>query len=174
MNRSIVHGDRTRPLVRQAEWEQNLIDESWYERPEGIPVSISAGGIVVRRDGDRIYIALAQERILDAYVLPKGGVDPGETVEQAAAREIEEEVGISDLKLIAPLGTKERLTFHKTDWNITHYFLYTTEQVEATPTDTGSHDSMTWASLEDIPEVFWPEQRDLIRESEVLIEKAFD
>lgn len=151
-----------------------MIDESWYERPEGLPVSISAGGIVVRRDGDRLYVALAQERILGAYVLPKGGVDPGETVEEAAAREIEEEVGISELTLIAPLGKKERLTFHKTDWKITNYFLYTTEQVEATPTDTGSHDAMTWAPMDDMSEVFWPEQRDLIRESAGLMQGAFD
>ena len=111
-----------------------MIDETWFHRPDGVPESIAAGGIVARCDGDRVLIALAQERILDDYVLPKGHVDSGETIEQAAAREIEEEVGISDLTLVESLGTKERLSYDKTEWKTTHYFLYTTEQIEATST----------------------------------------
>ncbi len=41
------------------------------------------------------------------WVFPKGGIEEGETPEQAAAREIEEEVGLSDLALVAPLGFTE-------------------------------------------------------------------
>lgn len=149
-----------------------MIDETWFHRPDGVPESIAAGGIVARRDGDRILIALAQERILDDYVLPKGHVDPGETIEQAAAREIEEEVGISDLTLVESLGTKERLSYDKTEWKTTHYFLYTTEQIEATPTDGDQHDAMAWFPLDELPDVFWPEQRELIRESRGRIRSA--
>lgn len=150
-----------------------MIDGTWYERPADVPEGVSAGGIVVRRESDRVYVALAQERLLGAYVLPKGGVDPGESIEQAAAREIEEEVGITDLTMVANLGTKERLTLRKTAWKVTHYFLYTTEQSEATPTDTERHEAMTWAPIEDVGKVFWPEQRDLIRESMSAIQHAF-
>jgi 8-oxo-dGTP pyrophosphatase MutT (NUDIX family) len=149
-----------------------VIDEAWFHRPDGVPESIAAGGIVARRDGARILIALAQERILDDYVLPKGHVDPGETIEQAAAREIEEEVGISDLTLVESLGTKERLSYDKTEWKTTHYFLYTTEQIEATPTDGDQHDAMAWFPLDELPDVFWPEQRELIRESRGRIRSA--
>ncbi len=151
-----------------------MIDESWYQRPDGVPEDVSAGGIVVRRDGNHVYVALAQERLLGAHVLPKGGVEPGETYEQAAAREIEEEVGITDLTMVTTLGTKERLSLYKSAWKVTHYFLYTTEQVDATPTDNEAHDAMIWHPVDDTREIFWPEQRDLIRESRGLIDRAFD
>lgn len=150
-----------------------MIDDTWFQRPEGVRESVAAGGIVARREGADILIALAQERILDDYVLPKGHVDPGETIEQAAAREIEEEVGISDLLLVGSLGTKERLSYDKTEWKISHYFLYTTDQIEATPTDRDQHDAMAWFPLKDLPKVFWPEQRELLMENRDRIVSTF-
>ena len=124
-----------------------MVDETWYERPEDVPEDISAGGIVVRREEDRVYVALA--------------------------REIEEEVGITDLTMVAPLGTKERLSLYRTAWKVTHYFLYITEQIEATPVDLERHDAMTWVPIDDLQKVFWPEQRDLIRDSIGAIQRAF-
>ncbi len=41
------------------------------------------------------------------WVFPKGGVEPDEEPEEAARREIEEEVGLSGLSLLAPLGETE-------------------------------------------------------------------
>jgi len=43
-----------------------------------------------------------------SWSLPKGHIDPGESALAAAKREIYEESGIRDLKLIRELGTYER------------------------------------------------------------------
>ncbi len=138
------------------------VDESWYLKPEGVPERTSAGGIVARvRDG-RIYIALTREKGLSAYVIPKGGVEPGETLIEAARREIWEEAGLSRLELIEKLGVRERLDVHKERWIVAHYFLFTTDQEFEEPADRANHYDPGWFPLDDLPELFWPEQRELV------------
>jgi 8-oxo-dGTP diphosphatase len=51
----------------------------------------AAGGVVVRDDG---RIAVVHRPRYDDWSLPKGKLDPGETWEQAALREVEEETGV--------------------------------------------------------------------------------
>lgn len=139
-----------------------MIDDSWYKRPEGVDESIAAGGVVVRVERDRIYVAAAVEKGFDTYVLPKGHVDPGEDVEAAARREIAEEVGVQSMTLIDDLGTWERLDFGKTEWKITHYYLYLTQERDVKPLEADVHTEMKWLSLEETETLFWPEQRQLI------------
>ena len=50
----------------------------------------AAGGVVVR-DGE---VALVHRPRYDDWTLPKGKLDPGESFEQAAVREVEEETGL--------------------------------------------------------------------------------
>ncbi|MES2460448.1 MAG: NUDIX domain-containing protein [Armatimonadota bacterium] len=148
-----------------------MIDESWYVRPQsGIRERISAGGVICRVENDQILAALTTERGLDAYILPKGGVKKKETLEQAAVREIEEEAGLTDLHLLASLGTRERLDYLKTKWITTHYFLYATEQIRGIPTDPNHAYEVRWFPLDHLPEMFWPEQRTLIEANRDLIE----
>lgn len=64
----------------------------------------SAGGVLVR-DG-QVAVIVPRRRAPDGrqvLALPKGHIDPGETPEQAAAREVREEAGVEG-ELIAKLG----------------------------------------------------------------------
>ena len=143
-----------------------MIDESWYTRPEGVPDRTSAGGVVVRREEDRILIALVGgEGARAGYILPKGGLEPGETLVEAARREIEEEAGLSQLVFLRELGTLERLNWARTCWTTVHYFLFSTEQVEGKPTDADYDYRLEWFPLDALPDLFWPEQRRLIEEN---------
>lgn len=66
----------------------------------------SAGAIILREVKGKLKIALAQHaRITKSWVLPKGHVEDGESIEQAALREVYEETGLDNVQLITFLGT---------------------------------------------------------------------
>jgi 8-oxo-dGTP pyrophosphatase MutT (NUDIX family) len=55
----------------------------------------AAGGVVSRRgDGGRPEVLLVHRPRYDDWGFPKGKLEPGETHEQAAVREVEEETGL--------------------------------------------------------------------------------
>lgn len=55
---------------------------------------VSAGGVAYRETAGGIEVALIRTAEGDRWQLPKGMIDPGETPEQAALREVSEEAGI--------------------------------------------------------------------------------
>lgn len=148
-----------------------LIDKSWYVKTKGILEHTSAGGVIVRLEDKKINIAFVKEKGLSNYVLPKGRVEKGETLEEAALREIKEEAGLTDLKLIGKLGARERLDFEKDFWKITHYFLFITEQKDGIPTDPNHKYGVFWFPLDKLPPIFWPEQKELIVENRSKIKR---
>ena len=139
-----------------------VIDESWYARVDDLVERISAGGVVLRIDRGNLYVALVHEKGCAGYVLPKGGVEAGESLAAGALREIEEESGLTALVLLDELAVLERMSEKKDYWSINHYFLYVTEQVSGTILDTEHHDEMIWAPLAALPEMFWPDERKLL------------
>lgn len=53
-----------------------------------------SGAVVWRPSDDGIEVLLVHRRRHDDWALPKGGADPGESDEQCAVREVEEETGL--------------------------------------------------------------------------------
>jgi len=87
----------------------------------------SAGGIVVRYESGQPWLVVGsrrRERDGRTWTLPKGTPDPGESREQTAVREVEEETGLS-VRITGPLDSIEYwfvqsgTRIHKT----VHYFL---------------------------------------------------
>ncbi|MBX7109123.1 MAG: NUDIX domain-containing protein [Chitinophagales bacterium] len=75
----------------------------------------AAGGVVFNEDGRLLMIYRRGK-----WDLPKGKLDEGETIKHAAIREIEEETGVSALKIIRPvkfLFNKQPCTYHTYDLN---------------------------------------------------------
>jgi len=67
-----------------------------------------AGAIVFRERNDEVlYLVVSSSDGLN-WVLPKGHIDPGESPEIAALRELEEEAGIVG-EIVAPLSTRDFL-----------------------------------------------------------------
>jgi 8-oxo-dGTP pyrophosphatase MutT (NUDIX family) len=98
----------------------------------------SAGGIILNPLNE---VAVVSQRG-DSWSLPKGHVDPGETPQQAAEREVAEETGITQLAFIRELGSYERYRIGKdgkgedaSELKRIHMFLFKTLQQALAPTD---------------------------------------
>jgi len=65
-----------------------------------------AGGVVVRGDADRRVLLVRAKPAPHDWVLPKGHIEPGETPEQTARREVQEEAGV-DAEPLRRAGTLE-------------------------------------------------------------------
>ncbi len=64
---------------------------------------VPAASIAVFRDGKVLLARRARPRL---WSLPGGRIEPGETAEQAALRELREEVGV-EAEIVAPAGERE-------------------------------------------------------------------
>ncbi len=71
---------------------------------------VSAGGVVYRRVATGIEFLICKDAGYHRWVLPKGLIGKGETPEQAAQREVQEETGIS-ARLLEPLGEPEKYVY---------------------------------------------------------------
>jgi 8-oxo-dGTP pyrophosphatase MutT (NUDIX family) len=71
---------------------------------------VSAGGVVYRKTGDTIEVLICKDAGYHKWVLPKGLVGKGEALEQAALREVREEVGVT-ARVIASLGEPEKYIY---------------------------------------------------------------
>ncbi len=116
---------------------------------------VSAGGVVYRREDDGIDFALAARRTRKgqlAWGLAKGAIEPGESVEEAAAREVLEETGLevaveSDLGDIRYFYVWEGVRIRKR----VHFFL-----MRVTGGDVSRHDA-------EMEEVRWFPMRTAIK-----------
>jgi putative (di)nucleoside polyphosphate hydrolase len=67
-----------------------------------LPYRPAAGVMLLNREG-KVFVAQRIDSTLEAWQMPQGGLDEGETPEEGALRELEEETGIprSQVEIIA-------------------------------------------------------------------------
>ncbi|OFX31502.1 MAG: hypothetical protein A2Z07_07915 [Armatimonadetes bacterium RBG_16_67_12] len=86
----------------------------------------SAGGVVFRRAGDQVEVLVLQHEG-GKWMLPKGTIESGETPEAVALREVREETGVSNVRVVTDLGQERYSFFWRTEDTFydktVHYFL---------------------------------------------------
>ncbi|HKP87272.1 MAG TPA: NUDIX hydrolase [Blastocatellia bacterium] len=110
---------------------------------------VAAGGVVVDREG-ALRVLLVHRPKYDDWSFPKGKLDPGETVEGAALREVREETGLGCriIQRLPSLRYSYRDRRGSLRPKVVHYFLM--ERVEGTPTaNVNEVDAVEWVEAEE-------------------------
>lgn len=64
---------------------------------------VSSGGVIYRKEGERVFIALIRRGNGRIWCLPKGIVEESEDLEKTATREVKEETGL-DGRIVDKIG----------------------------------------------------------------------
>lgn len=158
---------------------QNKIQKAFLYHPnekeilkkikEKIPVQKAGGGLVYNSKGEVLFIFRNGK-----WDLPKGGIEKNEIIEDTAIREVEEETGVTGLKI----ERKLQKTYHifkrngKYKLKITHWFEMRTDfEGEVVGQLEEGIEKVVWLMKEQIPEALensYENIRLLIEESNVL------
>lgn len=111
----------------------------------------SAGGVVMNQMGQILIVSQPRK----TWSLPKGHIEPDETVMAAARREIYEESGISELVYVKDLGSYERFKLGKfgdddiKELKTLTFFQFTTPQMILNPIDK-KHAEARWVGPDEV------------------------
>jgi 8-oxo-dGTP pyrophosphatase MutT (NUDIX family) len=108
----------------------------------------AAGGIITNKNNETLMIFRREK-----WDLPKGKIESGETIQTAAEREIEEETGVCNLKLLKNLKRTYHVYEEKGEeiFKITHWFHFSIED----------NPILTPQVEEDITEIKWFSKEEL-------------
>ena len=107
----------------------------------------AAGGLIVRRgkaaDGEPEVLLIFRR---GAWDLPKGKLDPGETIEECAVREVQEEVGIGTLRVLGAAGTTVHGYPEDGQYLVktTHWYFMQTPERDFTPEEREGIEEVAW------------------------------
>lgn len=137
---------------------------------------VSAGGVAFRQDGEILQTVIVSVKPSLRWQLPKGIVDPGETPEITAVREVREEAGV-ETELIRLIDTVEywyqrvqygkRIRFHK----FVHFYL-----LRYTSGDVSEHDheiaESRWVTFEEAVKILvFKSERGVVEKAQGIIQK---
>src|SRR6266498_4905159 len=131
---------------------------------------VSAGGVAFRRDKSKLQIAIVSVKPSLRWQLPKGIVDPGETPEITAVREVREEAGV-ETDLLELIETVEywyqrvqygkRIRYHK----YVHFYLLSYKSGEVSDHDHEVAESR-WVSFDEAIEMLaFKSERDVVEKA---------
>jgi 8-oxo-dGTP diphosphatase len=125
----------------------------------------AAGGVVRRQVGEAPAsdeIVLVHRPRYDDWSLPKGKLEPGETFETAARREVEEETGLRCAlgRELSPVEYRDRKGRPK----LVRYWLMDAAEAEQPFTPNAEVDRLSWCSPEDALHLLsYEHDRELVR-----------
>ncbi len=156
LNWSVSNLDRVKTSLDKNEGKNFVLvgddpHSMFQEFRDGFTVIEAAGGLVKNSRGERLLIFRH-----DTWDLPKGKIDPGETTEEAALREVREECGISSLELGRQLQTTYHIYEEKGTQilKVTYWYRMYSDEKTLTPQVEEGITELAWIPEDDMDEIF--------------------
>jgi 8-oxo-dGTP pyrophosphatase MutT (NUDIX family) len=139
----------------------------------------SAGGVVFRRSAaarpqDDVRILLLQHET-GKWMLPKGTIEAGETPEAVARREVAEETGIRNVRIVSDLGEERYTFFWKAedtyyDKTVHYYLMEFLGGEEASPQREEGFVRCEWVTLDEaLDRIKYKETRQVVRRAQAAL-----
>jgi len=140
-------------VFAQIESLQGKSPEEAVKGKNDLPLETLSGGAVYRLISGRYQIALLLDAF-DRWTLPKGHAEANETAEETALREVKEELGLEDLKIVTKLGEREYVA-HEPDKGairrkVIDFLIAATGQTELKIEKSGGIKDGRWFNLDEI------------------------
>jgi 8-oxo-dGTP pyrophosphatase MutT (NUDIX family) len=122
-------------------------------KPGRVKHERSAGGLVLRHERSTYSGLLIGRSTPRIWSLPKGHIEPNESIEAAALREVQEETGVEATIIVKLSDIRYWFYANKLKHSkIVHFFLM--RYVKGTPTpQEGEVDEVIWVKLDQMPEM---------------------
>lgn len=143
--------------------------------PSALPYRPCVGICLLSRD-DRVFVGRRIDTTAEAWQMPQGGIDPGEDPETALVREVAEEIGTRNWRILARSSDwltydlpehligkvwKGRYRGQRQLWFAAR-FLGEDAEIDLTAHDP-EFESWKWVEMESLPDIIVPFKRDLYR-----------
>ncbi len=129
------------------------------------PIEVEVGAVVFLKGLEETKFALILDRF-GFWTFPKGKIDPGESAEESAVREVREELGIGHLLIHGNLGEVE----YPVHWGLRRrqvaYFLCSTMDVNLKIGPSESHRKAKWFRSAEVREL------NCYKETKTVLERA--
>lgn len=131
-------------------------------------------GVMLLNDANKVFVAKRIDMRSEAWQMPQGGIDEGETPEQAAMREMLEEIGTDNAEIIAensgwlnydlpehlvPKLWDGQFRGQKQKWFALRY--RGTDADINIDTETPEFSEWKWADMRSLPDIIVPFKREL-------------
>ena len=154
------------PQVQEVTLFHTDVEELWEGFRSHYRIVEAAGGLVRNFAGQWLLIFRRGH-----WDLPKGKLDPGETKEEAAIREVQEETGLQSLTLGNPLPT----TYHtykdkkgRRVLKVTYWFVMDTPETTLIPQEEEDIEAAVWLSKQQ----FFAEERVVYGNIKTILERG--
>lgn len=122
---------------------------------EKLPVELKVGGVVYRKDPHGYYFALVHD-VFGYWTLAKGSIEGAEAPKDGVRRELEEELGISNMDVGEKLGVNEYVAHDPEKGPVrrrVEYFLVETSDEKLTLGPSGGLTKAQWFSLDELANI---------------------
>ena len=120
----------------------------------------AAGGLVFNKEKELLAIFRRGH-----WDLPKGKIEKGETLKEAAVREVQEETGIQNIKLKKKIGVTYHTFSNKKDkrvLKVSHWYKMKTKDVKLIPQTEEDIEKVEWVDIYDFVENYLPIYKNIL------------